>query len=127
MRRLSLVLFVLALCAGVFAYAVEVNIGYPVLRFPHDDVDGSIQVGSSAVISGLPTSYTVYAKAQDDDFYLKRFFAGVKETDWIYVPAGKSLLVPAATPVYAGGVWRASFSFTGVAAGDTIFILPWGK
>lgn len=128
MRRLSLILVALALVAGVVAYAVDVNTGYPAVRITTNAAQYiySTPTGSGPIV--MPSAYTIYAIDQNDDFYIKRWWdSSGAEDEWIYVPAGQSLLFPAPGTYVATGNYRHTITTSGIAAGDTLIVLPWGK
>jgi len=128
MRRLSLILLAVALVGSVVAYAVDVNIGLPADQIVADGLHYIYSTPTTNPASSMPSSYTIYAKDQTDDFYIRRYLSdGTIESDYFYVPAGKSILFPAPGTYVATGNWRHTIEVYGMAAGDTIFVLPWGR
>jgi hypothetical protein len=53
----------------------------------------------------------------------RRFYDGVAETNWLSIPAGQSLVIPAPPGFRISTTWTQVLAFKGTA-GDTIQYLP---
>ena len=70
----------------------------------------------------LPNAYMVWEKS-GNPVSVRRFYDGVAETNWIAIPDGQSLVIPAPPGYLIGTTWTHVLSFKG-AIGDTILYLP---
>ena len=77
---------------------------------------------SASTITSLPSGFTVYSK-DASAFYITRQPNGVSESVSIYVPAGKSILIPAPEASVAASIFNVSIIAS--AQTDSVFCLPW--
>jgi hypothetical protein len=80
-------------------------------------------VSSNAVMS-LPNAYMVW-ELVGNPIQIRRFYANVAETNWIAIPDGQSLIIPAPPPFKRTGsvAWWHKMAVKG-AASDTVKYLP---
>jgi hypothetical protein len=73
-------------------------------------------------VMSLPNAYMVWSKS-GAACGIRRFFDGARETHWIGIPEGQSLVIPAPMGRNIAGTWTHEIGFSGTAA-DTILYLP---
>lgn len=109
------------------AAAMELNAAWQVLR---EGITATtpqkvyIAAEDSTRSNTLPSAYMIWEKS-GNPIKVRRFYANVAETNWIDIPDGQSLVIPA-PPAYrrtGSTAWWHKMAFIG-AAGDTVLYLP---
>jgi hypothetical protein len=131
MKRIFLVVAILAAAWAAYSYAVEANSG--------GRITGGLFVGSAGEViemvfpnpetSGLPkpSGFTMFSNDATEFWIQRRFAGGVRDTVPIHIPASRSILIPAPPPVLdsAGDNYRITIFVGGHT--DSVYALPWYK
>lgn len=112
------------------ASALELNAAWPCLQEALTSgaaVKVYVASDDSTEVRNLPTAYMVWEK-HGNEINVRRFYSNVAETNWIGIPAGQSIIIPAPPAFKRTGstAWWHKMAFYG-AAGDTILYLPMKK
>jgi hypothetical protein len=73
-------------------------------------------------VMSLPTAYMIWEK-HGNEANVRRWFNGTVENNWIGIPQGQSIVIPAPEAQKISTSWYHVLSFYG-AAGDTVLYLP---
>ena len=123
----AFIVAVLILIAVVIAstpvQASELVAARPALKFIPTFADTfmvSIPPGQSA--GTLPSAYLFYSR-DGSLFSFRRWYDGAPETNWIDVPAGSSMTIPAPSPFLYENHWHHIFAIDG-AQTDSVTVIP---
>ena len=124
--KILVVAALLAACTwGVIASAVETNSGTfmgPTLICTSAETKVSFSAGT---IGEMPSAYTLWSNDGTEFRFIRRFQDGLRDTVAILIPAGKSMLIPAPTALYEGGVYTHTIFIGGHT--DTVYAAPWHR
>jgi hypothetical protein len=73
-------------------------------------------------VMSLPGAYMIWENT-GNPISVRRFYNGVAETNWISIPTGQSIIIPAPPGYQIASEWTHVLAFKG-AAGDTVKYLP---
>jgi hypothetical protein len=121
MRRLSMVLVLVAVLLAFAASALDISAGKPAIIVTTGETEKILAIETYP--ANLPSAYTIYSTSATDAFYFKRNFDGTNDSIWVEIPAGTSMLVPAPTAADSSAGYFHQFFFSGHS--DTLVILPW--
>ena len=124
MRRILVAAIMLPACGlAAIAWAIETNSSSPMLA---DLICTSAETSVSMEVSApmyAPSGYTFWSNDGTEFRIIRRFADGIRDTVGILIPASTSMLIPAPTLIYEGGVYTHTIFIGGHT--DTVYAMPW--